>query len=107
MKNLICSILAIFLFSSAHAASLNTKTKVLWVGQYVSNEAFYFAAEDKDPTCSHTATSGHYRVEGSNAKSIYSMLLAAASSGKSISFSISGCLENGRALVNEMYYWAN
>ena len=97
-----------FLFSNTQAAGLNEKTKVLWVGQYVNNSSvFFFSSEYKDSACASTATSGIYRVEGSNSKSIYSALLASASSGKYISFSTSGCDVNNRAIINEVYYWAN
>jgi len=95
------------LSSLAYGANLSTKTRVVWVGQFTYDSLFYFAAEDKDPGCSSTATSGHYIVSGTNAKGIYAMLLAAASSGKPISFSIAGCNPRGIAQVSEMYYHAN
>jgi hypothetical protein len=107
MKKLLILLMALSLSATANAAGLAVKTKVLWVGQFANDNSFYFAAEDYDPTCSYTSISGHYRVEGRNSMGIYAMLLAAASKGKFVSFSIAGCHANGRALIDEMYYHAN
>jgi len=99
--------IALVIAQVAQSANLNLKTRVIWVGQYNSDASvFYFAAEDKDTTCPYTAQYGHYRVEGVNAKGIYSMLLTAATSEKYVSFNILGsCDATGHAIVSEMYYW--
>jgi hypothetical protein len=107
VKNILLAVGLLIMSVVSNAAGLNVKTNVLWVGQYSNDESFYFGAEEKDTTCGYTETYGHYKVEGTNAKGIYSMLLAAASSGKSVSFSISGCASNERALIREMYYHAD
>lgn len=99
--------LVIIIYSSSlYAAGLHVKTKVDWVGQFDSGTGFYFGAEHKDQKCQVSREFGHYFVDGVNAKGIYSMLLAAVSSGKYVSFNIyPDCANSGKhARVIEMYY---
>ena len=108
MKNFL---LLLILFAlptfQANAARVTLSTKIVGVGQYSAKTSFHFTAKDKYAKCSHTKKSGTYRVIGSNARAVFSNLLAAATTGARVKLWVSGCTSTGHANVDEVYFYAN